>query len=132
MTSNRAKGNNFQVQIVKYLEKQGWHCHNQVAMAKWLPFRQMWVSTRNDILGCIDVLAVRPDAPPLFIQATMHTGVGKKLADLRSVPWPYDRVDVQLWIKRGPRRVTIMAVHAKDEQILGELIAGKWHDKEEE
>jgi len=66
-----------------------------------------------------------------MIQATMHTGTGKKLNDLRQVPWPYDKVSVELWMKRGPRRVTVWRVYADHEGILGEIINGKFVEREE-
>jgi len=128
-TSRRAKGNNFQSWIVKYLEKQGMVCHNQLAMAKWLPYKKMWVSTRNDILGCVDVIAVN-STQIIMIQATMHTGTGKKLADLRAVPWPYDKVEVQLWQKKGPRRIVVIGVYLDSQKVLGQIINGKWKDAE--
>jgi hypothetical protein len=124
-TSKRAKGNAFQDWICKYLEKQGWVTHNQKTVAKWLPYKQMWTSCRNDILGVIDIVAVN-GINILMIQATMHTGTGRKLSDLRSVPWPYDKVEIQLWQKRAPRRVVVIEVKLDSQRILGEIVNGKW------
>lgn len=63
----------------------------------------------------------------------MHTGTGKKLADLRQVPWPYDSdsIRIELWMKRAPRRITVWRVYADHEDILGEIQNGKWLNKEE-
>ncbi len=104
--------------------------HRQVSLSKWLPFKKIFVSTRNDILGAIDLICVSPTYIRM-IQATMHTGTGKKLADLRQVPWPYDKVEVQLWIKKGPRRVVVIEVKADTQRVLGEIINGKFIVPEE-
>lgn len=127
--NKRASGNAFQDWICKHLEKQGYVCHNQKSMAKWLPFKQMWVSTRNDILGCIDVVAVN-DHQIKMIQATLHTGTGKKLSELRSIPWPYDKVDVELWQKKSPRRIVVWKLFKDGECVDGEIVNGKWTEKE--
>jgi hypothetical protein len=124
--TRRARGNNFQDWICKYLSKnEGMVCHNQKAMAKWLPYCQKWVSTRNDILGCIDVIGVNRDRM-VFIQATLHTGVGKKEKDLQSVPWPDIKgVDVELWQKKGPRRIVVFKMIGGKLEKIAEIINGR-------
>ena len=84
--------------------------HNQKAQAKFLPYIQKWVSTRNDILGCIDILVIAPNTPPLFIQCTMHKSFTEKFKELEKVPWPLDHVSVQVWMKRAPGRTEIRSL----------------------
>jgi hypothetical protein len=132
MTSKRAKGAAFERWVEAWLIKNDPSCmvHRQVSLSKWLPLKKIFVSTRNDILGAIDLICVSPTHIRM-IQATMHTGTGKKLADLRQVPWPYDKVEVQLWIKKGPRRVVVIEVKADTQRVLGEIINGKFIMPEE-
>ena len=132
MTSKRAKGSAFERWVEAWLIKNNPSCkvHRQVSLSKYLPMKKMFVSTRNDILGAIDLICVNSSSIRM-IQATMHTGTGKKLNDLRQVPWPHDKVSVELWMKRAPRRITIWRVYADHEDILGEIIGGKFIEKEE-
>ncbi len=134
MTSKRAKGNAFQDQICKYLEKQGWVTHNQKTVAKWIPFKQIWTSQRNDIFGCLDILAVNGESI-LGIQATMHSGIGKKIADVGAIPWPYEKMGIEIWQKKSPRRWVIWGVTkwmGKPKAVVrGEIHSGKWVDREE-
>ncbi len=132
MTSKRAKGSAFERWVEAWLIKNDPSCkvHRQVSLSKYLPSKGIHISTRNDILGCIDLVMVNASEIRM-IQATCHTGTGKKLNDLRQVPWPYDKVSVELWMKRAPRRITIWRVYADREDILGEIIGGKFIEKEE-
>jgi hypothetical protein len=136
MTSKRAKGSAFERWVEAWLIKNDPSCtvHRQTTCSKWLPLKKIFISTRNDILGCIDLIYVSPIGIRM-IQATCHTGVGKKFADLRAVTWPWelfrDIISVELWVKRGPRRVTIWRVYRDHEVILGEIINGKFIEKEE-
>jgi len=132
--SKRAKGNAFQAWCVKYLEKQGWVCHNQLSVAKWIPFKQIWTSQRNDLFGALDILAVNGESI-LGIQATLHTGIGKKIADVGAIPWPYDKMRIEIWQKKGPRRIVIWKIDKwmgkPRATIIGEIINGKFVEKEE-
>jgi len=134
MTSKRAKGNAFQDQICKYLEKQGWVCHNQKTVAKWIPFKQIWTSQRNDLFGALDILAVNGESI-LGIQATLHTGIGKKIADVGAIPWPYEKMDIQIWQKKSPRRTVVWKMckwmGKPRADVMGEIINGKFVEREE-
>jgi hypothetical protein len=129
--NRRARGNAFQKWICTWLEKNyGMVTHNQISYAKWLPHIQKWTSFRNDILGCIDCIGVN-DKRIVFIQATLHTGVGKKIRELSIVSWPkINGVDIELWVKRGPRRITI--INALTNTKRGEIINGKFIVAKEE
>jgi hypothetical protein len=132
MTSKRAKGSAFERWVEAWLIKNDPSCkvHRQVSLSKYIPSKGIFVSTRNDILGCIDLICVSPSMGVTFIQATMHTGTGKKMNDLRQVPWPYDKVNVQLWQKKCPRRVVIWSLKESREYLIGEIQNGKWVEKE--
>ncbi len=51
------------------------------------------------------------------------------MKDLDAVPWPITNgVDVELWVKRGPRRITIIDARTHDNK--GEIINGKYIKEE--
>jgi hypothetical protein len=126
-TSKRAKGSAFERWVEAWLIKNDPSCkvHRQVSLSKYIPSKGIFVSTRNDILGCIDLVCVSHKGIRM-IQATCHTGTGKKLDDLRDIPWPYDKVSVELWMKRAPRRIAVCRVYGDHSDMLGEIVNGKW------
>ena len=101
--NTRQKGNAFQDWCKVWLEEAGYTVHNQKTVAR--QFKKaggsFWVSQRNDIFGCIDVIAMRKDEKPLYVQCTMDTGVRKRLDELSKPLWPFEYVEVQLWQKKG-------------------------------
>lgn len=115
MKSKSQKGNDFQdwcsALILELFPAAS--VHNQKSVAKAIPIKDpktgkievRWVSQRNDIFGCIDLIVMRRTGFT-WIQCTMDRGIGRKLNDLATVPWP-DNADVQLWVKRGPGLVDI-------------------------
>ena len=121
MPSKSQKGNQFQDWVAKWLAKQYPDAviHNQKSVAKTIKMRDpktgqlvdRWVSQRNDLFGCIDI-AMIAGTRILFIQCTMDTGVGRKLTELRKVPWPLF-VGVEVWVKREPGRVDILKYMAE-------------------
>jgi hypothetical protein len=84
--------------------------HNQKATAKFLPYLQKWVSQRNDILGCIDIVIIDRDNAPGFIQCTCHKSFTEKFKELEKIPWPLEHVSVQVWMKRAPGRTEIRSL----------------------
>lgn len=118
MPSKSQKGNQFQDWCAAWIIKNhpGSITHNQKAVAKTIKMRDpktgqlvdRWVSQRNDIFGCIDLIWIRPDGYLTFIQATLDSGVGRKLAELKKIPWDVTRCAVEVWVKRDVGRVSIM------------------------
>ena len=135
MPSKSQKGNQFQDWCAKWLAKQYPDAviHNQKAVAKTIKMRDpktgqlvdRWVSQRNDLFGCIDI-AMIAGTRILFIQCTMDTGVGRKLAELKKVPWPL-YVGVEVWVKREPGRVDVMRyTPEKTLAKVGTILRGKF------
>ena len=98
MTSTRQTGNNFQDWIQKWLGDRGWVIHNQkgVATKVRIPRGEIWVSKRQDIFGCIDLIAKKAGIT-LWIQATTHKSLKEKVkkiiaAKLTYSPWEYPMV----------------------------------------
>jgi hypothetical protein len=131
MPSKSQKGNQFQDWCAAWILKSypGSVVHNQKAVAKTIKMRDpktgqlvdRWVSQRNDILGCIDILWIAPYGRITFIQCTMDSGVGRKLAELKKIPWDLGICHVEVWVKREPGRVDIMAY--RSDKTLGKIIS---------
>ncbi len=64
---------------------------------------------RVDLFGLFDLLALRPDGPPIGIQVTSGTNVAARLDKLRASEALTDwlacgcKAQVHGWAKRGPR-----------------------------
>jgi len=94
MSTKRGKGLSFQRWIQKWLEERGWVVHNETPSAKpvYTKKRAIWVSRKTDIFNCIDLIA-KKDYRTLWIQATLDSGVGRKIEKLKAIPWaPNDEV----------------------------------------
>lgn len=128
------KGNAFQDWCVKWITKNhpGSVCHNQKAVAKIMKIRDpktgqlvdRWISQRNDILGCIDIIWVSAKMPIVWIQCTTDAHIERKEKDLRSVPWPAYTL-VQLWLKRPGGRVDIFAMLEDKMKLVCSIVRGK-------
>lgn len=96
--------------------------HNQKSVARFMPTIGRWISQRNDILGCIDIICISPIDKPLFIQCTAHKSFTEKLKDISKVPWDLFHTDVEIWMKREPGRTEIRRlVKVNGEWMLKEI-----------
>lgn len=141
--STRAKGTQFQTWCVDWIKKQypdaAIHSFKSTAKKitrvdpKTLKKTEFWVSSDNDLWNCIDLAVYLPFCgKPLFIQATAHTGVDKRLQEMSHVPWDFDHVIVQLFQKKEPGRVVVQQLrHHKGIAIefykIGEIKRGKYY-----
>jgi len=98
MKSTRQKGNQFQDWVCAWLQEQGYDVRNQKTVAHRLK-SGFWVSLAADIFST-DILAIKKGEKPLFIQATMHSAIQKRLDELKKHPWPLEYVTVQVWQKK--------------------------------
>ena len=107
--STSKTGNQYQDWCVKMLEDMypGCAIHNQKSVARFMPSIGRWISQRNDILGCIDIICIAPIQRPLLIQCTAHKSFTEKLKALEKIPWSLQYCDVQVWMKRAPGRTEI-------------------------
>jgi len=123
MPSKSQKGNQFQDWCAAWILKNspGSIVHNQKAVAKIIKMRDSktgqlvdrWVSQRNDILGCVDIVWIWSTGCLVFIQATMDSGVGRKLTELKKIPWDVSMYGVEVWVKREPGRIDILKYTAE-------------------
>jgi hypothetical protein len=136
-------GNQYQDYCQKWIEEtwRGAVVHNQKSVSTRVTLkggRSMWVSKRNDVWGCLDLLVITPSGQLMFIQCTAHKGVKKRLDQFKKVPWPLHRCMVQLWQKKSERGRTVIQqlfrVEDKFElRVIGEIKNRKYiptpHDK---
>lgn len=98
MKSTRQIGNIFQDFCAAWLKDQGYDVYNQKTVARKIK-AGIWISQRQDIFG-MDILALKIGEKPLFIQATAHSNVQKRLDEILRHPWPLEYVIVQVWQKK--------------------------------
>jgi hypothetical protein len=87
------------------------HRQTSIAVPHTKDGRTFWTSRSNDIFGCVDLLAIGPDevtSKPLFIQCTLHTGIGKKEQDMMAVPWDLQYACVEIWQQTSPKPRTVV------------------------
>ena len=92
--------------------------------------KDIWISKRQDILGCIDLIVIIPKRKPLFIQATLDSSVTKRLQELQEVPWPLEFVNVHLWQKRGDGTISIKKFTGDSLVDYGKVIRRKFFREE--
>lgn len=129
--SKRSSGNAFQDWTAKWLLKTfpGCAVHNQKSVSTQvnIPGKgHVWVSKRNDIFGCVDLVAVKANMKVLFVQCTLDSSLGRKFKELALVPWNPSVSNVCVFQKKGPRRVVIF--YMMDDgtfQKVAEILGGK-------
>lgn len=135
--TRREKGLKFQKWVKDWLKELGWTVHNQKPVGRMLKIKDkktkkiktIYVSQRNDILGCIDLVAKKENKPTLWIQATLHTGVGEKKKALQTVPWGKEDM-VQVWVKREDGHVDIFMLGCDSLHLIGKIIRRKFYKGE--
>lgn len=135
--SKRQAGNEFQDWIEKWIKKgiPIAEVHNQKTVSQLIKVRDkktgqlkdIWVSKRNDILGCIDLIVMIPNKAPCFIQATLDTGVTKRAKELAKVPWDFRYCIVQLWMKKKPGEIHIKQFDGDELKDIARIIRGKYY-----
>jgi hypothetical protein len=135
--NTRQKGNAFQDWIEKWFLEHfpGCSVHNQKTVSTLVKFldkktgqwKEVWVSKRNDLHGCIDLEVIFPNAKILYIQATLDTGTTKRLEELSKVPFALEYCNVQLWQKREDGKINIKKYTGSDLEDHGKIIRRKFY-----
>ncbi len=127
MTSTRQKGTQFQNWCAQWLKEQGWTVRSQMSTSRMIKTSRgtIWVSGKQDIFGA-DILAIKTDAKPMFIQATLHTAVQKRLDEFLKYPWPLEHVVVQVWQKRD-NEVNIKVFDGTELRDCAKIIRRKFY-----
>ena len=107
--TRRARGNAFELWCAAWLTENGWSVHRQQSISRPIPIKGklIWTSPRNDILGCADLVAVKPGERVLFVQCTLDSGVTKREEETKVIKWDLSYACVQLWADRGKRHIQI-------------------------
>lgn len=130
--NKRKSGNLFQDWIEDWLLKSFPGCvvHNQKSVSTFLPKMGVWTSKRNDIFGCVDLVAIGTTEvcdKTLWIQATLDTGIGRKEKELLEIPWHLDHSCVEIWQKKEGGRVVIRRLQRDGTfKIWAEIRRGKF------
>lgn len=95
MTSSNGKGREAERKAIQILERLGYVVHRTVRVSIFR--RGRWFSQRNDVFGCIDLLAKRRGERMRYIQVTMGGGIGAKRRELATVPWDVEHESVEIW-----------------------------------
>jgi len=135
--STRRKGNEFQNWCEKWIKDHhpDASIHNQKTAAKLIKVRDkktgelkdVWVSQRNDIFGCIDLIVILPFHKPVYIQATEHSAVTKREKEMQKVPWNFNFCKVELWQKKKPGEIHIKKLTDDGLKDCGKIIRGKFY-----
>ena len=132
----------FQRWIKAYLEEDGYIVHNQTSCGKMIFLKnkkKIYVSTRNDIFGCIDLIGIKEGHPILWIQATLDTSLKRKKEKLQVMGCIIDDMnitcrrlnDVQLWVKRKTSVIDIYQMDSSgDFKLIGKIIRRKFYKEE--
>jgi hypothetical protein len=104
------RGNHFQDEIEVFFQKRGGHVHNQKPSASrvFTPKGLIFVSRRNDLFGAFDLNVLFSYWPPLYIQATLHTGIGAKKLPIDKLPWNPQYLAYEIWQKIPYKGVRIL------------------------
>ncbi len=70
----------------KYLEELGYRV---AVVEKW----NQWAKVRQDLFGCIDLLAIKPNCKPLGVQCTSHPNLTSRVDKCRVLG--------QVWLSTG-------------------------------
>ena len=63
-----------------------------------------WMSLSNDFFGCIDHLGTSLEGKTWFVQTTVDSGIGKKAAEIRLIPWNLRHQNVEIWRGVGGKK----------------------------
>jgi hypothetical protein len=85
-SSARARGARYQLKIKTFLEERGYQVQNIPPKSFFIPQIGRFRAQRNDIFGA-DLIAKRSDRETLWIQATKHKSLRKKIEVLSQFPW---------------------------------------------
>ena len=101
MTSNKAKGDQHELEVKDYLEALGWTVFKQHRkVAGMIPTRRGFVPRMKgaDIFGC-DIIAKKPGELTKWIQVGAEGAKSKKEKQLNEFYWNTDHEAVEIWLR---------------------------------
>jgi len=92
------KGQYFEQLAQWILEADGYCVYRvqQNTKARKINGKLAFYSNSQDIFGC-DLLAIKKDSLPRFIQVTADTGIKKRLEEWKKYPFPLPLISIELW-----------------------------------
>jgi len=128
MKNTRKSGNQFQNWCATWLQEQGYDVDNRKTVVHQTK-TGAWITIAADTFGC-DLICIKFNEKPLFIQATLHGAVQKRLNELKKYSWPLDYVRVQVWMKRD-KHITVKEFDGELLHDYAKIIRRKLYVEEE-
>lgn len=100
------KGNQYEREVKKTLESQGWYVegqHRKISFIPQPPQPPKMIMMGRDIFGC-DLIAKKKGEKTLFIQVSTKVNKGKKIRQVSDYPWTWEHDAVQLWLRLDGKR----------------------------
>ena len=127
--SKKKTGDLAEIWVRNYLISKGYSVHRAQRSYNRLPGGRIFMKS-NDIFGC-DIIAIKKDSMVNFIQVTRHSGVGKKLEELKKVKWNFDVCKVQIWQSPESGRWRVLEYNGKELRKIAEIRRGEYLELKE-
>jgi hypothetical protein len=125
--SNRASGREFELWVRDWFQERGYVVHVCGRKAVMIGPGKL-ITKGDDIFGC-DCICLKADEKPLFIQATLDSGVQKRLDELKKYPWNLNFVQVQLWQKTKTGDINVKLFTGEAFKDIGKVIRKKFYER---
>jgi len=123
----RQRGRAFELWIRDWLKARGYAVH--VCGRKTVMIGPGKLITKgDDIFGC-DLVCMKPDEKPLFIQATLDSSVQKRLDELKKYPWDLNFTQVQLWQKTKNGDINVKLFTGETFRDIGKIIRKNFFER---
>ena len=98
------KGQYLEQLAQRMLEADGYCVYRvqQNTKARKINGKLIFYSNQQDIFGC-DLIAIKKDHLPRFIQVTADTGIKKRVEEWSKYPFPLPLISVELWQAKKER-----------------------------
>lgn len=96
------KGNKYELEVVKILEKQGYQIFRQHRKAMFIKEKMIMVGC--DIFGC-DIVAKKHWEKPLWIQVSTIKNKTNKIKQVKKFIWNGDYETVEIWCRLEGKKV---------------------------
>lgn len=96
MANSKAKGNQHELEVKKYLEALGWIVFRQHRRPMWIQGRMVTVGA--DIFGC-DLVAKKQGEKTRWIQVGAEGAKSKKEDQLNEFPWDPEKESTEIWLR---------------------------------
>jgi hypothetical protein len=121
MTSSVKKGNQYEGEVKKYLESQGWTVEGQHRKVMFLGPGRMIMAGR-DIFGC-DLIAKKDGEKTHWIQVGTVSNKSAKSKQVIGKPWNFDGDIIQIWLRHsGKKRYDIYELLGNGCEFVGPSI----------